>query len=107
MKWVLNGTWDNKMELAQVTSTTGSAENPVYKTGNYKTIWQRRLPPPDCEKYYNFTTFACQLNEEETGIAPTDSRLRPDQRLMENSMWDESNIHKLRFVFIILPEKLR
>lgn len=96
VKWVLNGTWDNKMEVAAVTSTSGSPENPVYKTGNYKTIWQRRLPPPDCDKYYNFTTFACQLNEEEPGVAPTDSRLRPDQRLMENAFWDESNIQKLR-----------
>jgi hypothetical protein len=30
------------------------------------------------------------------GVAPTDSRLRPDQRLMENAMWDESNSEKLR-----------
>lgn len=96
VKWVLNGTWDNKMELAPVTGVSGSTENPVYKTGNYKTIWQRRLPPSDCEKYYNFTTFACQLNEEEPGVAPTDSRLRPDQRLMENAFWDESNSQKLR-----------
>ncbi|XP_070499181.1 oxysterol-binding protein 1 isoform X2 [Chironomus tepperi] len=96
VKWVLNGTWDNKMELASVTSTSGSPENPVYRTSNYKTIWQRRLPPPDCDKYYNFTTLACQLNEPEEDVAPTDSRLRPDQRLMENSMWDESNSEKLR-----------
>lgn len=96
VKWVLNGTWDHKMELAAVTSTSGSLENPVYKTGNYKTIWQRRLPPADCDKYYNFTTFACQLNEPEPGVAPTDSRLRPDQRLMENAKWDESNSEKLR-----------
>ncbi|CAO1304197.1 unnamed protein product [Diamesa hyperborea] len=96
VKWVLNGTWDGKMELATVTSTSGTPENPVYKTGNYKKIWERRLPPVDCDKFYNFTTFACQLNEPETGIAPTDSRLRPDQRLMENAQWDESNIEKLR-----------
>ncbi|KAG5679288.1 hypothetical protein PVAND_008867 [Polypedilum vanderplanki] len=96
VKWVLNGTWDNKMELASVTSTSGSPENPVYRTSNYKTIWQRRLPPADCDKYYNFTTLACQLNEPEEGVAPTDSRLRPDQRLMENAQWDESNSEKLR-----------
>lgn len=96
VKWVLNGTWDVKMELAPVTGVSGSTENPVYKTGNYKTIWQRRMPPEDCEKYYNFTVFACQLNEEEPGVAPTDSRLRPDQRLMENAFWDESNVQKLR-----------
>ena len=27
--------------------------------------------------------FTCELNEMEEDIAPTDSRLRPDQRLME------------------------
>jgi oxysterol-binding protein 1 len=54
------------------------------------------LPPADCDKYYNFTEFACQLNEEEQNVAPTDSRRRPDQRLMENARWDESNTEKLR-----------
>lgn len=29
VKWVLNGTWDGKMELATVTSTSGTPENPV------------------------------------------------------------------------------
>lgn len=37
------------------------------------------------------TTFAIQLNEPEDGVAPTDSRLRPDQRLMEDGRWDEAN----------------
>lgn len=102
VKWVINGTWDNKIEIAPVISTSGSADSPVYKTGNYKTIWTRRLPPPDSEKYYNFTILACQLNEPEEGVAPTDSRLRPDQRLMEDCFWNESNQQKVR-----LEEKQR
>lgn len=121
VNWVLNGTWDDKMEMAPVISTEGSLENPIYRvsiissyqlfncssgffyflstniqTGNYKTIWKRKLPPTDCDRYYNFTEFACQLNEEEQNVAPTDSRVRPDQRLMENARWDESNSEKLR-----------
>jgi Oxysterol-binding protein len=56
----------------------------------------------DAEKYYNFTELACQLNEPEEGVAPTDSRLRPDQRLMEDGQWDEANTVKLR-----LEEKQR
>jgi len=51
---------------------------------------------PDNEKYYYFTVLASQLNEMEEGVAPTDSRLRPDQRLMEFGLWDEANIEKLR-----------
>lgn len=96
VKWVLNGTWDSRMEVAPVTSTSGSIENPVYKTGNYKNIWTRRMPPDDCDKFYNFTVFACQLNEYEEGVAPSDSRLRPDQRLMENANWNDSNLEKVR-----------
>lgn len=38
----------------------------------------------------------------EEGIAPTDSRLRPDQRLMENGFWVEANAEKIR-----LEEKQR
>lgn len=57
---------------------------------------------PESERYYNFTELACQLNEMEEGLAPTDSRKRPDQRLMEEGKWDEANDEKLR-----LEEKQR
>jgi hypothetical protein len=57
---------------------------------------------PDSDRYYNFTELACQLNEPEAGVAPTDTRNRPDQRLMENGMWDEANLEKVR-----LEEKQR
>ncbi|XP_055374867.1 oxysterol-binding protein 1 isoform X2 [Condylostylus longicornis] len=102
VKWVINGAWDNKIEIAPVISTSGTQDNPVYKTGNYKTIWTRKLPDPESDKYYNFTVLASQLNEPEENVAPTDSRLRPDQRLMEDGRWDESNTEKVR-----LEEKQR
>ena len=51
---------------------------------------------------YNFTELAIQLNEPEVNVAPTDSRLRPDQRLMEEAKWDQANQEKLR-----LEEKQR
>lgn len=35
----------------------------------------------------------------EEGVAPTDSRHRPDQRLMEVGRWEESNVEKMRSVF--------
>ena len=54
------------------------------------------------EAMYNFTELAVQLNEQEQGVAPTDTRLRPDQRLMENALWDDANKEKLR-----LEEKQR
>ncbi|XP_075218829.1 oxysterol binding protein isoform X2 [Lycorma delicatula] len=102
VRWIINGTWDNQIEIAPVISTEGTPDNPVYKTGEYTLAWRIRKPPEDCEKYYNFTILACQLNEMEDGIAPTDSRFRPDQRLMEEGRWEEANVVK-----VSLEEKQR
>lgn len=44
---------------------------------------------------------AAQLNELEDGVAPTDTRLRPDQRLMEEGLWTEANKEKVRYVYDI------
>lgn len=51
---------------------------------------------------YYFSSLALTLNEPEEGVAPTDSRRRPDQRLMEEGRWDEANAEKQR-----LEEKQR
>ncbi|XP_069684103.1 oxysterol-binding protein 1 isoform X2 [Periplaneta americana] len=103
VKWVVSGTWDNKIDIAPVISTErASPDNPVFKTSSYTSVWKRKMPPPDSDRYYNFTELACQLNEPEPGVAPTDTRNRPDQRLMENGMWDDANLEKVR-----LEEKQR
>lgn len=51
---------------------------------------------------YFFSSLALTLNEPEEGVAPTDSRRRPDQRFMEEGRWDEANAEKQR-----LEEKQR
>lgn len=56
----------------------------------------------NAENMYYFSELALTLNEHEEGVAPTDSRLRPDQRLMEKGNWDEANTEKQR-----LEEKQR
>lgn len=56
-KYVINGNWDNEVEMAAVTSVSGSGDSPVYKTGNFTTIWKRRLPPPDSDKYVVFSNY--------------------------------------------------
>ena len=43
----------------------------------------------------------CELNEEEEGVSPTDSRRRPDQRYMENGQWDLANTEKVKRNFLI------
>jgi len=44
---------------------------------------------------YGFSEFTCSLNEPEEGVCPTDSRLRPDQHIMENGDFDKANIEKV------------
>ena len=46
---------------------------------------------PNSEKMLNFSLFTIELNEDEPGIAPTDSRLRPDRRVLEDLKLDEAN----------------
>ncbi|XP_064466170.1 oxysterol-binding protein-related protein 6-like [Ornithodoros turicata] len=52
-----------------------------------KCIWRPGSMPEDFELYYGFTRFAIELNELDTQMAkllpPTDTRFRPDQRLLE------------------------
>ncbi|XP_015787070.1 oxysterol-binding protein 2 [Tetranychus urticae] len=91
-KWILQGIWDDHLEVARVMNKRRSSKGKsVYETSVFKKIWERVYPPPEHEKMYNMTLLAVQLNEPEDGVAPTDSRLRPDQRLMEDGKWDEAN----------------
>lgn len=50
-------------------------------------IWERNAEIPDADKQFYFTNFALQLNYLNEDllkkVAPTDSRLRPDQRSLE------------------------
>ncbi|XP_048743920.2 oxysterol-binding protein 1-like isoform X2 [Ostrea edulis] len=102
-KWVLTGTWDKRMEAAKVVHIDESNKGkPVFETGPHVCIWEKRPLPPGADKMYNFTTLAVTLNEPEEGLAPTDSRLRPDQRAMEDGKWDDANKLKLQ-----LEEKQR
>lgn len=50
---------------------------------------------PGSEFMYGFSEFTASLNEPEEGIAPTDSRLRPDQRIMEEQDFDKANSEKV------------
>jgi hypothetical protein len=63
-------------------------------------IWKAKPFPPDFAKYYGFTYFAMELNEitpVENGKLPgTDSRFRPDQRLLENGHLERAEEEKQR-----------
>ena len=48
--------------------------------GPARTLWEAKAIAEGAEKYYFFSDFVASLNEVEAGVAPTDTRLRPDQR---------------------------
>ncbi|XP_038605806.1 oxysterol-binding protein-related protein 2 isoform X2 [Tachyglossus aculeatus] len=71
-----------------------------------KLLWRINTRPPNSSQMYNFTSFTVSLNELEKGmediLAPTDCRLRPDIRGMENGNMDLASQEKER-----LEEKQR
>ncbi|XP_061724214.1 oxysterol-binding protein-related protein 6-like isoform X11 [Cydia pomonella] len=63
-----------------------------------RTLWRPGPMPPDYELYYGFTRFAMELNELEPGmrdvLPSTDTRLRPDQRALEEGDVDAAEQFK-------------
>ena len=72
----LTGTWTNSLQLKQ-----------PGKLGQKSSIWTAGALVESAPKHYGMTLFGAQLNEitevEKGTIAPTDSRLRPDQIALE------------------------
>ncbi|XP_051056397.1 oxysterol-binding protein 2 isoform X3 [Phodopus roborovskii] len=106
--YVLSGSWDQQMECSKIVHSSPSIpssdgkQKTVYQTLPAKLLWRKYPLPENAENMYYFSELALTLNEQEDGVAPTDSRLRPDQRLMEKGRWDEANTEKQR-----LEEKQR
>lgn len=100
VKRLIRSNWNEKIDIAfELDDQNGEM---CASTATFETVWERKPPKPESSKYYNFSEFACELNELESFVAPTDSRLRPDLRLMEEAKWKEANEVKLR-----LEEKQR
>ncbi|KAL2312740.1 Sterol binding ankyrin repeat protein [Schizosaccharomyces pombe] len=89
-KWMVNGHWNDKI--------FGQQPN-----GNKMLLWQNHERPP---RPFNLTPFAISLNaltpQLKPWLPPTDTRLRPDQRAMENGQYDLAASEKNR-----LEEKQR
>ncbi|KAL0329587.1 UNVERIFIED_CONTAM: Oxysterol-binding protein-related protein 2A [Sesamum radiatum] len=90
----LFGKWDDSMYFINGDGTgngKGKSEASL--------LWKRNKPSPNPTRY-NLTSFAITLNELTPGLKeklpPTDSRLRPDQRYLENGEYDKANAEKLR-----------
>ncbi|XP_022773205.1 oxysterol-binding protein-related protein 1C-like isoform X2 [Durio zibethinus] len=93
----LFGKWDESMHYVNGDcSAKGKGQESLSEP---HLLWKRSKP----SKYptrYNLTRFAITLNEFSPGLKeklpPTDSRLRPDQRYLENGEYEMANSEKLR-----------
>ncbi|XP_074558409.1 oxysterol-binding protein-related protein 2A-like [Curcuma longa] len=92
----LMGKWDDSMYYYKEDDVSNKAAMP---TENACLLWKRSHPPTDPTRY-NLTSFAITLNELtselQEKLPPTDSRLRPDQRHLENGEYGKANEEKLR-----------
>jgi hypothetical protein len=87
---VIQGHWDKSIEIAKVLRH----DKNNLETANYERIWTINPAYENSENMYRFTKLAIELNEEEEGVAPTDSRNRMDQRIMEQGDFEKANIIK-------------
>ena len=79
------------MDMAKI--ITGEGKNVV--TEQPVNLWTEVPPCPGSDTMYYFSELTSSLNEMEEGVAPTDSRLRPDQRIMEEGDFDLANKEKV------------
>jgi hypothetical protein len=63
-------------------------------------LWIANAALPNLERMYHMTQFAANLNNATPGLTlalpPTDTRLRPDQRLLELTEYDAADNEKRR-----------
>ncbi|KAG6491869.1 hypothetical protein ZIOFF_046808 [Zingiber officinale] len=93
----LVGKWDDSMYYLLGDEIAKTKR--FVSTENADLLWKKNKPPPEPTRY-NLTSFAITLNELRSELKgklpPTDSRLRPDQRYLENGEYGKANAEKLR-----------
>ncbi|KEH28023.1 OSBP(oxysterol-binding protein)-related protein 1C [Medicago truncatula] len=93
----LMGKWNDSMYY--VNGEYGGKGKGYESLPEAQILWKRSKPPKFPTRY-NLTRFAITLNELTPGLKeklpPTDSRLRPDQRYLENGEYEMGNSEKLR-----------
>jgi oxysterol-binding protein 1 len=93
---MLIGKWDETMYyVLGDPSTKPKGYDPMSEA---VLLWERDSSV--AQTRYNLTPFAISLNELTPSLCeklpPTDSRLRPDQRFLENGEYEMANAEKLR-----------
>lgn len=108
-QWAIGGHWDSTIYAKKVTGDLDSkrraslieavdvkeTNNPL--SGNKFLVWEAAARP---KVPFNLTSFALTLNDPSPDLipwlAPTDTRLRPDQRAMEDGLYDLASDEKHR-----------
>ncbi|KAJ4803050.1 hypothetical protein LUZ62_015616 [Rhynchospora pubera] len=94
----LIGRWDDSM-YCTVNDDASISNSCALAQQNNTLLWKKNGPPENPTRY-NLTSFAIALNEItpdlKERLPPTDSRLRPDQRYLENGEYEKANAEKLR-----------
>ncbi|XP_030499489.2 oxysterol-binding protein-related protein 2A-like [Cannabis sativa] len=89
------GKWDESMYY--INGDRGNNMKDCSSSSDTSLFWKRTKPPVNLTRY-NLTSFAITLNELTEGLQeklpPTDSRLRPDQRHLENGEYEKTNAEK-------------
>ncbi|XP_014292993.1 oxysterol-binding protein 2 [Halyomorpha halys] len=100
--WSVAGEWDKGMMVAPASEVKDPDSMIEDENTTATLVWEKSPPRRNSHLQYNFGQFAIELNEPEAGVAPTDSRFRPDVRIFENGNWQEANTAK-----VTLEEKQR
>jgi len=103
--------WSNKRHelFGTITDNTGAVLQNMFgkwsealyvgKAPSARCIWRPGSLPEEAELYYGFSRLAVELNEvtsiERSKIPPTDARLRPDQKALEEGRVAEAENIKL------------
>lgn len=100
-EWIVAGKWNDKIFAKKITGqqSDNEVDDENSSTSNSKKIllWQAHERPP---APFNLTPFAITLNalpdRLTNWLPPTDTRLRPDQRAMEEGRYDDASDDKHR-----------
>ncbi|KAJ3088393.1 hypothetical protein HK102_008853 [Quaeritorhiza haematococci] len=94
VRWEVKGSWDD----ALIAYPAAAGKNTPAFLRKPLTLWNRYPIPANSAANFNYTRFAMTLNELPSALKgllpPTDCRLRPDQRAMEEGRWDDANAGK-------------
>jgi len=99
-RWSIGGRWNDKIYARLTPGYEGSVEPPTAGGGKDQAflVWQASPRPTGIP--FNLTPFAVTLNAIPDRLrpllAPTDTRLRPDQRAMEDGEYDLAAKEKTR-----------